>query len=105
MSLDVPNPSFPRASLHAMLKIDLLLKVVFFGPQMGPQVDPKMGPQRDRKWVPKWTRKGTENGYPKKGTRDSQRKRLPRNPNWKLSNSNSIIELEVELELKLVRQA
>ena len=48
-----------------MLIIDLLAKVVFFGPQMGPQMDPKMGPQRDRKWVPKWTRKVIENGYPK----------------------------------------
>ena len=31
MVVDVPNPSFPRASPHAMLIIDLLLKVVIFG--------------------------------------------------------------------------
>ena len=65
MSVDVPNPSFPRAIPHGMLIIDSLLQVLIFGPQMGPQMDPKMGPQRDRKWVPKWTRKGTENGSPK----------------------------------------
>ena len=65
MVVDGPNPASQPAIPHAMLIIDLLDKVVFFGPQMGPRMDPKMGPQRDRKWVPKWTRKGTENGSPK----------------------------------------
>ena len=50
-----------------MLIIDYLHKVVFFGPQMGPQADPKMGPQmdpkRDRKQIPKMvfeTRNGND---------------------------------------------
>ena len=65
MVRDPANPSFSQASPHAMLIIDYLHKVVFFGPQMGPQMGPKMGPQRDRIWVRKWVRKGTENGSPK----------------------------------------
>ena len=65
MSVDGGNPAFQRANPHGMLIIDLVLQVVLFGPQMGPQMDPKMGPQRDRKWVPKRTRKGIENGSPK----------------------------------------
>ena len=35
MEPDVPNPPFPRAIPHAMAIIDLLHRVVFFGPFSG----------------------------------------------------------------------
>ena len=63
---------------------------------------PELGPQRDRKWVPKWARKGTENGSPKGY---SNLEPGSWNPETRTRNLNSIVELEVELELKLVRQA
>ena len=61
MGQDGGNPAFQPAIPNAMLIIDYLTEVVFFGPQMGPQMDPKMGPERDRKWVPKWTLKSLKN--------------------------------------------
>ena len=46
MGPDVRNPSFPRAIPNAMLIIDLLAKVVFFGPFRGTISDLIWGPFR-----------------------------------------------------------
>ena len=46
MSVDLRNPAFQRANPHAMVTIDYLDKVVFFGPHLGTISDLIWGPFR-----------------------------------------------------------
>ena len=54
MCADVTNPPISCISLHVMVGIDLLLKVVLFGSETGSRNGLRhLGPQMDRNWVPK----------------------------------------------------
>ena len=65
---------------------------------------PFWDPEREREWIPKWTRNGTQNGS-QKGYSTLEPGSFNPETRIRNSNSNSIVELKGELELKLGRQA
>ena len=97
MDPDCTNPAFPRAIPNAMVGITPLLRVHFFGSFLGPRKGLKLGPERD----PKRDRKRIPKRVPESWNTETGTRKLE----LETRSSNSIVELDVELELKPGRQA